>query len=251
MARHTGRAPDRFGGLGSGGDDGPLRRAVVPSAIHEWFHSATAARSSRVWHPPLTTALSSVSSGRLGEVTCCRAYVWIGGHCWPNPVAIAGMSASMLDRSVFVDARGLEDRAWAIETALRCWARDGDGGSDRGTGSLCVVADASGMDFKTTRRLQLAAEAGGSIGLMLRPPWEIGELSAARTRWLVTPSPSPDTDQRWTLELLRCKGVRPTMSEARRWAVTRCHATGDVRVVADAADRSVEASAAPARRQAV
>ena len=40
------------------------------------------------------------------------------------------------------------------------------------------VADASGLDMGSSRRLQLAAESGGVLGLLVRPPWEVKELSA-------------------------------------------------------------------------
>jgi protein ImuA len=111
-----------------------------------------------------------------------------------------------------------------------------------------VVADGSRLTLNETRRLQLAAEAGGALGLLLRPAHEIQELSAARTRWRVGPALSADSDQRWTVDLLRCKGLRPTESGARRWAVQRSHATGDVRVAPEAADRPLSAADAPRRR---
>lgn len=238
------------GGLGRGPGraelpGGAFGAAHAPGAVHEWFADTDADRGAGPgaqagrWHAPIGAAVVTARACGTDASDSHRVCVWIGRACWPHPVAIARTSPALLERSVFVDVSGRDDRAWAIETALR---------SD---GAAAVVADGSRLDFNSTRRFQLAAEAGGGVGLLLRPRWEMGELSAARTRWLVTPRVSNNSDQRWTVELLRCKGLRPTMSEARRWAVTRCHATGDVRVVPDAADQPVEKEAVPPRRAAV
>ena len=81
-----------------------------------------------------------------------------------------------------------------------------------------------------SRRLQLAAESCRAIVLLTRPDAERGELSAARSRWLVEPAVETGIgfDQQWIVTLLRCKGVQPTVGSARRWAVRREHATGIV-----------------------
>lgn len=74
-----------------------------------------------------------------------------------------------------------------------------------------VIADASGLDMASSRRLQLAAEAGlerggGGLALLVRPPDEARELSAAATRWRVACVPATGRSARWSLELLRRKG---------------------------------------------
>jgi hypothetical protein len=66
----------------------------------------------------------------------------------------------------------------------------------------------------------------GGIAWLIRPGHERRTLSAAHTRWLVTPAPSPDHEQAWMLELLRCKGLQPWTGGARRWSVRRDNATG-------------------------
>jgi protein ImuA len=150
-----------------------------------------------------------------------------------------GEDRSLLDRSVMVDADGPAERLWAIDTALRSAAAG------------VIVADGSGLDMASTRRLQLSAESSGScagaVCLLARPLRERRALSAAATRWLVEPDPcAPDPSENdlsnndgpgWAVELLRRKGLRPE-GHAHRWRVRSCHATGDVRVVPIAADRS-------------
>jgi protein ImuA len=110
-------------------------------------------------------------------------------------------------RLVTVRSARAEDALWVMEEALRC--RDLAG----------AVAEIEGMSLAQSRRLQLAAEAGG-IGFLLRAPDRVGgkELgaSAAVTRWRIGalpggPAPAPGVlgPPRWRLELLRCRGGRP------------------------------------------
>lgn len=222
--------------------EGEQRRSGgLPSGcVHEWF-AGTAAKPD--WLAPLTVlahlarqaarAASEVDrgGGRGSEI------VWVGTRCWPYPVAIARIDA--LGRHLFVDAATTDQRVWATELALRSGA------------VACVVTDASGLKMSDTRRLQLAAAESGGIAFLARPPWELRELSAAATRWLVTPQTGLEStvlypDPHWKLELLRCKGLRPVPEDARSWIVRLDHATGDVHLVADAAGRR----AAPTRQSA-
>jgi hypothetical protein len=135
---------------------------------------------------------------------------WIGRKCWPYPrllIRSRGMDVdhsidqqggvedrSMLERSIFIDPPDDAARLWAIDLALR-------------SGALAaVVADGSKLDMAATRRLQLAAEHGGALALLARPPRELDRLSAASTRWIVRSVPSPGRWPRWSIELCRCKG---------------------------------------------
>jgi protein ImuA len=72
-----------------------------------------------------------------------------------------------------------------------------------------VAAETAGVDLQRSRRLQLAAEKGGGLALILRP--ERGRLasSAAVTRWRVAPRPSADGRACWRLTLWRCRGGAP------------------------------------------
>lgn len=199
---------------------GPRSPALERGAVHEWFaESCPAALFAGV-------AAASVAS-RAGAV------LWVGRACWPCPV---WLTPDLLGRSVFIDPSCDAERVWAIDQALRC------------RGVSCVVADGTRMDMGVSRRLQLAAARGGVLGLLARPPDELARLSAARTRWRVTPTPNPDARfypaPRWTVELLRCKGLRPE-TDARRWLVQLTHDTRHVALVPDAADRGVQTPAPP------
>jgi protein ImuA len=112
-------------------------------------------------------------------------------------------------RLVTVRSARAEDALWVMEEALRC--RDLAG----------AVAEIEGLSLAQSRRLQLAAEAGG-IGFLVRAPDRAGRgapelgASAAVTRWRIgalpgAPAPAPGVlgPPRWKLELLRCRGGRP------------------------------------------
>lgn len=208
-----------------------------PGAIHEWFappDSADAARlfGGSAWFPPLSLPLLLAWQSKSERTDLCRL-VLIGPTGFLNPSAFErGPLAPALARAVFVDPANANDRALAFDLALRC------------PSTTAVIADGRGVGMSLSRRFQLAAGAGNTLGILLRPAYELSELSAAATRWRASPTPSPDDEPRWSVELLRCKGMRPT-TDARRWTVRLDYETGDVRVVADAGDRpgSTERSA--------
>ena len=135
-----------------------------------------------------------------------------------------------LASSLFIAPIGHDERVWAADLALRC------------PFVAAVVMDGSRLTMAESRRLQLAAATGGGLGLIARPSWEQSELSAAHTRWLVRSLPSDLLEARWTVDLVRCKGVQPTaMENSRRVVVRRDHETGVVGV----AETVVGGSGAP------
>src|SRR6201999_1621790 len=97
-----------------------------------------------------------------------------------------------------------------------------------------VVGEISGrVSLGASRRLQLAAEASGVIGLLLRRGQEdeLAGAVAAVTRWRIAALPSappipqaPDVPglgrMRWQLELRRCRGGRTGI-----WITEACDAT--------------------------
>lgn len=148
-----------------------------------------------------------------------RSVVWIGRETWPYPHALLRREPgrppdrTLLEHSVFIDPQTAGQRAWVADLALRCEA------------VAAVVCDGSHLTMPETRRLQLAARAGDTVGLFARPTSERRELSAAMTRWLVAPHASHSRDPEWTLELIRAKGVPALTHGARTWAIRRDHNT--------------------------
>lgn len=74
----------------------------------------------------------------------------------------------------------------------------------------CELAEAP--DLTASRRLQLAAGAGGGRGLCLVPENRL-RPNAAETRWLCTPLPGGPARQRW--ELVKNRRGRPGSWEVR------------------------------------
>ena len=83
------------------------------------------------------------------------------------------------ERLIVVATARSRDVLWAMEEALRC----------RAIGVVIGEMRPRGIDQVATRRLSLAAAAGGALGLILRTaPDE--EPSAAATRWIIGAAPS-------------------------------------------------------------
>lgn len=264
--RSTPRAPDLLQGFPHNRHGSPWS-LLRPGAIHEWFGVEDAEEPSsrpgpragtRHWTPPLCLladiarrTMRTAAQASTRDRSTGRTIAWIGRACWPYPRVLLGSSPDqdqarlLLRRSIFIDAADLSTRAWALELALR-------------SASIgVVIADARGLTMAVSRRLQLAARAGGTLGLLARPAHESRALSAATTRWLVHPAAPPDhprapgwtpgsahaTDPahaaRWRLRLLRCKGagpLAPGTDAPRTWTVEWHDATSTVAVSPDVGD---------------
>ena len=107
-----------------------------------------------------------------------------------------------------------------------------------------VVAEVGRLSMTASRRLQLAAETSGAIGIAVRR-WrrqteaaDFGQPTASITRWRVstlpsTPLPVPGVGRaRWQLELIRCRA-----GESADFEVEACDAKGCLALSSDLADR--------------
>jgi hypothetical protein len=122
------------------------------------------------------------------------------GEFYPLAAVAQGIDPSRL---VVVHPGNKADHTWALDQALRCPA------------VAAVVAWPESLDGKldgrTFRRLQLAAEQGGGVGLLIRPESVRFQPSWADVRLLVEslPSTSPyGWPRRMRIVLLRCRGGR-------------------------------------------
>ncbi len=221
---------------------------LATGAIHEWFSAAYGDGagmrhgSPKDWLPPLGMLIHIAHRAMTAGSNQGRSRVlWIGRRLWPYPRSLInplGTDRSLLERSVFVDPPSRDERVWAIDLALRCGA------------VAAVIADGSGLTMAESRRLQLGAAAGRTLGLIARPEWELSQLSAARTRWRVGPARSGTNEPRWVVELLRCKGAR-LREDARRWLAWWERETGFVHMAADVPDRPGQTAGPPRGPQAL
>ena len=163
-------------------------------------------------------ALHEVAGGGNGAIDGAAAALFIAGiaartkgktlWCLTRPdlfapaIAQAGLGH---DRVVYVEAGDEKSVLSCFEEGLR----------HGGLG--CVVAELAQLSMTASRRLQLAAEASGTMGLALRR-WrrqseasDFGQPTAASTRWRVSVLPSQPLSvpgigrHRWLVELIRAR----------------------------------------------
>jgi protein ImuA len=151
------------------------------------------------------------------------------GELYPPAVASMGID---LRRLYLLRPRSAAEETWAVAECLRC----------KGVGA--VVAAPQTLSRVEARRLQLAAETGGGVGLLLRPAGKRSIHYAATTRWLVAPALGERSVQRWRIQLLHGHGGR--VGET---VFLECdRETHSVRATTQLADRTVATATASARR---
>lgn len=105
----------------------------------------------------------------------CRAgqhIAWIAPPCLPYPPALI-RHGIVLEQLLWIRTRAARSAMWAAEQALRCPAIG------------AVLAWPDNADDRQLRRLQLAAESGGSCGLLYRSPHCAQQHSPAALRLLL------------------------------------------------------------------
>jgi protein ImuA len=100
-----------------------------------------------------------------------------------------------LERCLVVRPASPRDAAAAMRQALTCAA----------VGAAIGWFDQ--LRPSESRQLQLAAEAGGGVGFLLRPASALRTSSFAVLRLLIRPMPSPGFPRRVGVEVVRCRGA--------------------------------------------
>ena len=144
-----------------------------------------------------TSAVAAFASrflARGGALIWCRNARVAGelGELYGPGLARFGLSP---ERVILVQCRDEDEVLWSFEEALRC------------RGVACTVAEIGRLDLLLSRRLQLAVEAGGGAGLVLRPEADPAP-NAALTRWRAEPLAAADGIF-WRLILWRARGGAP------------------------------------------
>lgn len=195
-------------------------------------------------------ALHEVAGGGAGTVDGAAAALFVAGiaartkgkivWCLTRPdlffpaLAQAGLQAN---RVVFVESDKEEDVLANMQEAL-------------GYGGLgAVVGEIVRLPMTASRRLQLAAEKTGTIGLAVRR-WrrqseanDFGQPTASTTRWRVSVLPSEELPvpgigrPRWLLELMRSRA-----GECAEFAVGACDDKGRIHLSAGSSYRSHSSS---------
>lgn len=145
----------------------------------------------------LLLARAALGSGAI--VWCCekeedtREGFASTGTWYPPAAAALGIPA---DRLILLKPGDAKQTLWALAECLRC----------KGV-SVTIARLRRPLGSIDARRLQLAAEAGGGIGVLLRSVRSAQSVAsaghyAAATRWLVEPAPGEAIVQRWKITLL-------------------------------------------------
>lgn len=180
---------------------GPPEQGAFRTGLAGWDGLAPTGQFRRgAVHELLSPALAPTP--KLLAVRLARAAQQAGGclvwsdpsrELYPPALVAAGVD---LSRLIVLRPRTLIDELWALTECLRC----------RGV-SATIAAPGARLSRVAARRLQLAAERGGGIGVFMRPHVP-GAFYAAATRWLARPAVGDRDVQRWSVELLHGHGGR-------------------------------------------
>jgi len=183
------------GAMGLGPMETAFPNGVFPlGTVHEFICSTIEQATASCG---LIAGLLSLLMQQRG--TCL--WISLGNHSFPPALKAFGAEAH---RIIFV--RVIKDREalWVMEESLKC------------TGLAAVVAEVCELDFKASRRLQLAVEQSHVTGFILRQQPKKTGSTACAARWQVSPLPSQPVDglpglgfPRWKIDLLSVRNGRP------------------------------------------
>ena len=169
-----------------------------PGQIIEWL-TAESGSGAAMWG--VNAAINSLTSESQSIAAIDHDQTF-----YPPAAASLGLDLQQL---LVIQPRNHADAIWAIDQTLRC------------PRIAAVWADIQRLNAKEARRLQLAAEEGGTLGMFVRPLTARSQPSWADIQIQVDPLPATEHPEptasltqhfarrRWRLTLLRCRGMHP------------------------------------------
>lgn len=243
--------------LVAGGGAAARRRVCVSTSL-ELFDAFASVNGSGLATGAIHEVLAEPDAESAGTFTALIAsailkakpggwIVWSDPHRTLYPPALANTGIA-LERLMILRPRSPQDELWAVAECMRC------------TGVAATVAHVGKLTPVQARRLQLAAEQGGGIGVLVRPDDARATNYAAATRWRVSACVSAcaskmaasAASQRWNVELVYGHGGRVGQRfvlEVDR-ETGRANASAASAVVSDRADAAVAAANDSVRRAA-
>ena len=201
--------------IGIPGLDEFLGPGLTRSSVHELLYPANSARPmlpamllARAAAAPAVPLSDTLSAGPVAFAAYPPAITGSEGigaivisdpqhRLYPPAAAQLGIP---LSRLYLLHPKNREEELWALSECLACG------------GTSAVMAELGKLSQVEARRLQLAAERGGSLGLWIRPAGPISSIYAAATRLLVEPIPATAGAgggcQRWRIQLLHGHGCQ-------------------------------------------
>jgi hypothetical protein len=169
--QRAGTQPNGAGALSSTGMaalDALLPAGIFrPGMLVEWIMAGEGSGAARL---ALPMACQSLQNGGVLVVIDERR------EFYPPAAVRLGVD---LDRTIVVRPRNHQETIWALEQALRC------------PGVAATLSWIGPLPDRLFRRLQLAAEHGARLGLLMRPAEALKTSTWADLRWLVQPLQSP------------------------------------------------------------
>lgn len=123
------------------------------------------------------SASAAFVAGTLSSLHLNGSIIWVSDSLimFPPSFTSFGLSPHQI---IFIHLPKQKDILYAAEEALRC------------EGLSAVIADIRELNFKQSRRLQLATEQSNVTGFVLRNKPKFIITTACVTRWNITPAPS-------------------------------------------------------------
>lgn len=188
------------------------------------LHEAAAAGTAWGDDAPVSLFLAGIAARHPGPV------LWLVRRrdLFAPALSQSGLAS---ERLIYAEAHDDAPLLAAMEDALRH------------RGLAAVIGEAGKASLTATRRLQLAAEGGTTLALLLRRHRRAGEdplaaPSAAMTRWRIGPAPSLPLSvagvgrARWQIELVRQRGGDPF-----KMTVEACDEKGRCALAGELVDR--------------
>lgn len=194
-------------------------------------------------------ALHEVAGGGNGTVDGAAASLFVAGIAARTKRKILwclnrqDLFAPALAQAGLKPARVIYLRADDDQTVLACLE---EGLRHGGLG--IAIGEIARLSMTASRRLQLAAEASGTMGIALRrwrrqtDAYDFGQPTAAVTRWRISvlpssPLPVPGIGrERWLVELVRSRA-----GESADFELEACDGTGHLSIPTDLRNRQISA----------
>ena len=183
QSNNQSESADRSVTSGCGAIDRLLQRnGFLRGSLVEWLGSGAGCGASLL--ALVAARQACADGGSLVVIDSDRTF-------YPPTAAVWGID---LQRTIVVRPENNKDAQWALDQALQC------------EHVAAVLAWPRKLDSYTFRRLQLAAESSGCLGLLVRPLVIRKEPSWADVRLSVAPIMNHGKGWRQRVQLLRCRG---------------------------------------------
>lgn len=162
---------------------------LTQGVIHEFaLENELTKKTKRIWFAPVALLATFVLNYAVEKKTLKVS--WIGRSCWPSPSLLKKtLGEDWQERCFFIDAQNKKERLWSAIENISSPAIH------------ITIADGEGLPFLATKQLAHVARRHNAQLIIVRPPWELSQRSAAYSKWLLKPLRSETDSTTYNLEL--------------------------------------------------